>query len=252
MKYYEDLLLLGCFSRKDAENLTGNKKTADSMLRDYLQRGYIERVRHDLYAVISFDTKQPVLSQYQIGCCIFPDAYLSHHSAFEYYGYANQVFREVYIATGSRFQDFEYNGYFFHRVAAKKNPVTTIGNKIRVASVEQTVIDCIEDFEKLTGIEETLRCIALIPSLNEEALLKILNDRSNGFLYQKCGYLLQSSNSGLQLSASFFDECRKRISGSKKKLMRNSNNSVWNEEWNLYVPRSVSDIIGKGVDTNDL
>ena len=47
-----------------------------------LKNGYIERVRRDLYAAISVETKQPVLSRYQIGSRLAADAYLSHHSAF--------------------------------------------------------------------------------------------------------------------------------------------------------------------------
>jgi hypothetical protein len=56
MKYYEDLLLLGCFSRSDVEKLTHNAKTAGSLISSYLAKGYIERVRQDLYAVISLET----------------------------------------------------------------------------------------------------------------------------------------------------------------------------------------------------
>ena len=185
LKYYEDLLTLGCFSRVGVEKLTGNYKTADSIIRSYLNKGYIERVRHNLYAVISFETKLPVFNQYQIGCSIFPDAHLSHHSAFEYYGYSNQVFNEIYIASESRFKDFEYNGYTYRCLAVKKDYTLTTGHKIRATSLEQTVIDIIEDFEKLTGFEEVLRCLKMIPSLNEEMLLRILKSRNNGFRGQK-------------------------------------------------------------------
>ena len=102
MKHYDELLELGCFSRGDIATMLGNDETAGSLLREYQKKGYIERVRRDLYTVISLETKQPVLSRYQIGCHIFKDCILSHHSAFEYYGYANQVFYEVYVSTFSR------------------------------------------------------------------------------------------------------------------------------------------------------
>ncbi|MCR5523745.1 MAG: transcriptional regulator, partial [Clostridia bacterium] len=214
-------------------------------------KGYIERVRQDLYAVISLETKQPVLNQYQIGCSIFPDAHLTHHSAFEYYGYANQVYNEIYIATDSRFKDFEYNGFYYHRVAAKQFYETVNQNKIKVTSLEQTVIDSIEDFEKLTGLEEVLRCLEMIPSLNEQSLMKILNSRGNMFLWQKCGYILESMNTELGLSVEFFDECRKHISKAKHTLVRNSQNNILNKRWNLYISQPLSEITGKGVDIND-
>ena len=246
MKYYEDLLLLGCFSRSDVEKLTHNAKTAGSLIGSYLAKGYIERVRQDLYAVISLETKQPVLNQYQIGCSIFPDAHLTHHSAFEYYGYANQVYNEIYIATDSRFKDFEYNGFYYHRVAAKQFYETVNQNKIKVTSLEQTVIDSIEDFEKLTGLEEVLRCLEMIPSLNEQSLLKILNSRGNMYLWQKCGYILEPMNTELGLSVEFFDECRKHISKAKHTLVRNSQNNILNKRWNLYISQTLNEITDKG------
>ena len=64
-----------------------------------------------------------------------------------------------------------------------------------MTSMEQTVVDSIRDFEKIAGIEEVIRCMMLVPGLNEQKVLECLARNNNGFLYQKCGY--------------FFEECRK-------------------------------------------
>ena len=56
MKHYEKLLELGCFSRGKIAALLGNDETAGSLLREYQKKGYIERVRRDLYVVISLET----------------------------------------------------------------------------------------------------------------------------------------------------------------------------------------------------
>lgn len=53
MKYLDKLFETGCFSRQDAVALTGNEQAAHSMLHDYLNYGYIERIRRDLYTAIS-------------------------------------------------------------------------------------------------------------------------------------------------------------------------------------------------------
>ncbi len=44
MKYYERLVDLKCFSRSDVERLTKNKYTADSLIKEYKRKGYIESV----------------------------------------------------------------------------------------------------------------------------------------------------------------------------------------------------------------
>ncbi|MBR4744751.1 MAG: transcriptional regulator [Oscillospiraceae bacterium] len=229
-----------------------NKDTAGSLLREYLKKGYVERVRRDLYAVISLETKQPVSSRYQIGCAVFPDAVIVNHSAFEIYGYANQVFNEVYVSSASRFSDFSYNGISYHRIAPKGKTVADEIGGVRVSSLEQTVVDGISDFEKVAGLEELLRCIMLIPSLREEKLIGILTARRNGFLWQKCGYILEELNAGLALSESFFRTCRSHMAGSKRPLIRDDSISlVWNKTWDLYVPQSLRSIIDKGVHQYD-
>ena len=95
------------------------------------------------------ETKQPVLSRYQIGSSLFPDACITHHSAFEVYGYGNQAFYECYVATDKRFHDFEYDGAMYRRVERKPDMEITQQGNIRVTSVEQTVVDSIRDFEKI-------------------------------------------------------------------------------------------------------
>lgn len=251
MKHYEQLVALGCFSRGKMATLLGNDATAASMIQAYLKKGYIERVRRDLYAVISLETKQPISSRYQIGACIFPDAYISHHSAFEFYGYANQVFYETYVTTHSRFTDFKYDGIYYHRVAPRCEGYVVQSGKVHVTSVERTVIDSINDVEKIGGLEETLRCLQLIPVLDWKKLLEILALYRNGFLYQKCGFLLEQLNVYLNLPDCFFDECWKHISGSKRYLTKDTLDNHWHEKWGLYAPKSIQRIIDKGVTLHD-
>ena len=251
MKYYEKLIEIGCFSREELVGITGSIAAAKSLIYDYQKKGYIERVRHNLYVTISIETHQPILSRYQIGSRIFSDACISHHSAFEVYGYANQVFYETYVTTGSRFADFDYGGVFYHRVASKyKNQVEVFGG-IRVTSLERTVVDSINDVEKIAGLEELVRCISLVPTLNEQKLLDVLRYYQRGVLYQKCGYLLEGMNDTLGLSKNFFDECSKNISNSRRYLMKEWDDLVWHDKWNLYAPATIQSLVSKGVDDYD-
>lgn len=252
MKNYEKVVELGCFSLGElAKELNCCIPTITSLVQKYLKNGYLERVRRDLYVAISVETKQPVLSRYQIGSRLFKDAYLSHHTAFEVYGYANQVFYEVYVATGTRFADFVYNGILYHRTAPKDNTKLNNINGVKVASVEQTVVDSICDMEKIGGLEEVIRCILLVPSLNAQKLLEALRNIDNGFLYQKCGYILEGLNDSLHLPDSFFSECEKNISDAKRYLTKDHMDYVWHRKWKLYAPESIKTIIDKGVSEYD-
>lgn len=251
MKHYEKLLEKGCFSRESLAELVGTPSTAKSVIDEYQKKGLIERVKRNLYVVISMETKQPVLSRYQIGSSLFPDACISHHSAFEFYGYGNQVYYECFVATNSRFDDFEYNGVTYHRVEKKAGTETEIQAGVRVTSIEQTVVDSIRDFEKIAGLEEVLRCIMLVPGLKEDKILASLERSGNGFLYQKCGYLFEQLSDEFRFSDRFFEECRKKSSQASRYLMKDAGETVFQKRWKVYAPVSISELISKGMNDYD-
>ena len=166
MKHYEKLLELGCFSKNDLEQITGSEAAAKWLCWEYQKKGYIERVKRDLYVAISLETQQPIANRYVIASHISNDAAVSYHSAFEFYGYSNQVFYETQVTSESRFRDFEYDGVTYRRIAPRITGGITEINGTRVTTLERTVIDSINLFEKIGGLEELLRCLALIPALD--------------------------------------------------------------------------------------
>lgn len=251
MKHYEKLLEKGCFSREQLIEIVGTATTANQVIYEYQRKGLIEKVKRDFYAVISLETKQPVFSRYQIGSNLFPDACITHHSAFEVFGYGSQVFYECFVATNKRFSDFEYDGVTYRRVERKPDLEVIQQGNIRVTSVEQTVVDSIRDFEKIAGLEEVIRCIMLIPGLNEQKLLECLAKNGNGFLYQKCGYLFEEMQEEFHFSADFFEDCERHSSCAKRYLMKDLQGNVFHKRWNLYAPLSLKGLIDKGVDDYD-
>jgi predicted transcriptional regulator of viral defense system len=252
MKYYQQLVDQGCFTRQDAEILVGNEKAAHSMLYDYMRKGMINRVKRDLYVAMSYETRQPVVNRYVIASHLSSDAYITHHSAFEYYGLANQVFHEVYVAAASKFTPFTFNGIAYRYVSPRIG--TGVDSKldgVRVTDMERTVIDSINDVEKIGGLEEFLRCIDLIPFLKSDKLLVYLAHYQKGFLYQKAGYILENYQKPLKLSKEFFEECRKLIPKSSRYFSltkQRKEQSVFNDKWRIYVPTDLNRIVDEGGD----
>lgn len=253
MKYYEKMLDMGCFTKDDAVKLTGSEDAAHALLYDYTRERLIERVRRNLYVAISMETKQPVANRYVIASHLAPDACVSHHSAFEVYGYANQVYYEVYVMTGLRFMDFEYNGATYRRVSPRIPGGVTEQAGVRVTTLERTVIDGINDFEKIGGLEELLRSIELIPSLNPAKLLEYLAGYGSGFLYQKAGYILEPFKDATGLPQDFFSECQSKCSQSRQYLYKGVqlDGAVYHEKWRLFAPPDLRTIISKGANRYD-
>ena len=255
MKYLDKLIDLGCFSRLDVVELIGNEKAAHSILNDYVKNGYIDRIRRNLYTAISLETKQPVANRLLIATHISEDAYISHHSAFEYFGYANQVFHEVFVSTTSRFTDFSLDGITYTRVSPKiDSGVITTNTGIRVTDLERTVIDCICSVEKIGGLEELLRCLLLVPALRADKLITYLDEYGQANLYQKSGFLLTEFSEQFGLAKPFFDYCRTKIPKSKKYLYYEKNtlskHFVLHEDWMNLEPENIKSIIRKGFDLN--
>ncbi len=252
MDLYKNLAARRCFTHSDMAQLTGSESAAIWNIKSYLKKGYIERVRRDLYAVISMETEQPIPNRFQIASHITCDSFVSHHSSFEFYGYANQVFYEIYFSAKKRTRPFDYDGLHYQPVLWRGNDnIIETDNGVRVTSLERTVIDSIADFTKIGGLEELLRCLALIPSLDASKLLEVLETYGRGQLYQKAGYILEAYKDDLSLTETFFSECMKRSSSSKTYLFDKQNDFVFHQKWLLYAPAELKKVVDKGVNDYD-
>lgn len=252
MDLYKKLVTMRCFTRGELAEIIGSDSAADWHIRKFLEKGYIERVRRDLYVVISLETQQPIANRFQIASSVAKDACISHHSAFEYYGYANQVYYQVYVAIKKRIRPFSYDGIDYCPIEyGWSEGIMEMENGVRVTSLERTVIDSIADFEKIGGIEELLRCLVLIPFLSPENLLSILKLYDCGKLYQKTGYILEAFKDDFGIPDSFFDECMKHLSNSKTYFSTVKDDFVFHKKWRLYAPKNLKALIDKGVNDYD-
>ena len=233
-KHYDEMCRRGCFTMQDVAHIVGEQSGAAYVVNDYQRKGYIDRIHRNLYVAMDMETKQPALSRYQIGSRLFPDAYISLYSAFEAWGYAPQTCGEVYVATESRFTDFRYNGVFYRRVKRRNADREQVGGAV-VTSLEQTVVDSIHNFDKVAGLESIAECIKRLPPLDMDKLLECLRRYGKGFLYQKCGYVLERLQAYVKLPEAFYRECREHCP-STVRYMGKGAGLVYCKEWRVYAP----------------
>ena len=252
MELYRQIASMRCFTHSQAVALTGSESAAAWHIRQFLRKGYIERIRRNLYAAISLETDQLIPNRFQIASKLSDDAYISHHSAFEYYGFANQVFYTVYVSTEKHIRPFSYDGIEYYIIDSPGNHgVIRMPDGVSVTSIERTVIDSIADFEKIGGIEELVRCMQLIPSLSPDKLLSSLAMYHCGKLYQKAGYVLESFQKELDLPSSFFTECERHLPDSKSYFSKERNGFVLHRRWKLFAPEDLITFVDKGVKDRD-
>ncbi|MDR1450516.1 MAG: hypothetical protein LBI84_10050 [Propionibacteriaceae bacterium] len=239
VKHYAELLRLRCFTRVDVVALTGSEKAADSLLTSYRKRGLIDLVRRGLWVALGLDDGQPVASRYRIASAIGVEVCVSHHSAFEYHGLANQVFYEAFVSSPRRFAPFDYDGVSYRSVAARLDSgVEVQPDGVRVTDVERTVLDSINDIDKIAGLEEVLACLSLVPVVDPDKLLVYLASYGKQAMYQKAGFLFGLSAEQLRLPESFFNECESHVGKGVSYLDRGAA-GVYDHRWRLVVPQSL-------------
>ena len=249
MKYYEQLLDKGCFTWNDVIEMVGNYNSASTLIQNYLNKGYIQSVKRNLYVAINLADGEPVVNRYVIASNITDSAYISHHSALEYYGITNQVFYDVYVSSMTKFNTFNFNGLtYLYKMSRINEGVIKNADGVCVTDLERTVIDSINDFEKIGGLEELLRSIEMLPYINEKLLLSYLRSYNKQFLFQKTGYILGYFKDSLKLSDKFFKTCENEVSKSVRYLYHGleKDNSIYNKQWSLIVPKKLLTIISKG------
>jgi len=255
MKYLEELIKLRCFTFDDILALTKNSATASSMLQYYTKQNKIIKIRKGLYTLINPIDKEPIANKFLIGSKVTESAVISHHSAFEFYGYANQVSYNVIISSNTKFNEFVFNWDRFVRVPNNLDiGINKLSSGIKITDIERTILDSINDFEKIMGFEELIQCITLVPSVNEKKILEYLKIYNKCFLYQKVGFILEYFKEEFKLSDNFFEECLKNSGKSSRYLLNNSEGLTYefNNKWHITYPYNINNILKGDKEINDL
>lgn len=253
MNLYYELLSKPLFRMDDVRRFYRTEGAARSALQRLLRRGEALKIRANLYTCVGGAGAGPVATRFQIAGAITESSFLSHQSAMEYYGAADQVSYEVYVGSATRFREFDFAGYHYRFVQSRfRDGVVQapFSGGVVLTDKERTVIDCIKDMDRIGGLEETLADISAIGRLSGDKLLRYLELYGNQFLYQKTGFLLERGREGNGLGDGFFSACLARIGKSKRYLTADKvGASTYVARWQLIVPNNI-DRLKNGGDEN--
>lgn len=234
MKYIGKLQELRVFNYNEALNIFDNVNTAKSIIQTYLKKGYIKKIRANLYAAVDLALGNAIPSKFQIASNISSDAFVSHHSAFEFYGYYNQIYNSVDVSINNHIKPFSFEGnkYLIH--SSKDNSYINTRDGVRVSSLERAIVDCIDDV-KFCDIHETIECIKMLAMINTDTIMDYLNIKHNKLLYKKVGLILELFKDKFKIQDRFFEECKEKagniigcFDSSKKEILK------YNKKWRFY------------------
>ena len=214
-----------------------------------MKNGVIKKIHNGLYVTVD-SMKNINATKYEIACKISDSSFLCYHSALEYYGLANQVFNELVVGSKTRFNQFEFEGitYFCKHTNNQFEINNLINEKIKVTSIERTLIDCIDDIDLAGGIEEVLNALENIKGLSENKLMSVLVNYNKVILYQKVGYIFEQYNDHLNLSASFFDYLQEHLTNQVKYFLNDDYDNVeYNAKWKVIAPSNLRNKLREGL-----
>ncbi len=248
MKYFKELSSYNTFSLEDACKIIGNLPATKKYLGHMVKSGYINKIRKNLYTCYDVALNQDCANRFQIASSINKNSYIAFHTAFEFYGFYNQMIYKMQVSSSKRFSPFEYNGYSYECYLNENNIQIDIIQGVRVTSIERTIIDSINMLGKVIDIEELIKCLDLVSLVNEKKLLEVLESYDKDVLYRKVGYVLSCYKDEFKLSKSFFDTCLTKGDISNRGYLVNSNkdNLVFNSKWGLYVYPNLRSVSDKG------
>lgn len=251
MNLYYELLQYPVFSMKEVNALYSSERTARVALGKLLKGNMALKIRNGLYTCVSGENGGPVANRFQVASAITPSSYVSHHTAFEYYGTGDQVFYEVYVGSQTRFHDFEFDGYTYHYVKEQMRDgiiSPEFSGGIKVTDKERTIADSIKDLNRIAGLEEVLSCVVSVNSIDETKMLKYLAEYDSAFLYQKTGFIFSEYQTELGISDSFIKICKDRSGNSKRYLTNGISEPGYSGEWKLVYPKNIKRMKNGGIE----
>jgi predicted transcriptional regulator of viral defense system len=214
MKYLEQLSEKRIFNHAFMLSITKSRTLADEIIQNYLKKGYIKRVKKNLYATTSIENGGVIPTKYEIASNITKSSFVSFNSAFAYYGYYNQVSNEITVSSLEQFRDFSFDYTYYHYKYTKNSKYVDEINGVRVSSLEKTIVDCIGDIKSYDDLEELMEVLSMLPMINGKKVFEYLKYVDKAILYSKVGLLLSFHKDDYNITNELLNEMKKH--GIKK------------------------------------
>lgn len=237
------------FSPQDVAQITGNMRSAQTLLLRYQDKGLISKIRRGLYCVNNIATHLPEANKFQIGCAITPSSYIAYHAAMEYHGLAHQIYFNVSIGGEQAFNHFDFDGnhFHFHRIATHIYVDTPIADShVRVTNIERTIVDCIDRIDLCGGWEELINCLHSVQYIREEIVIAILEAYNKIALYKKLGFLFEQLQ--LPKAAAITAICQPYAKESVTYMTSDGDSDTFNATWRIYFPHNLLTINQQNTD----
>lgn len=260
---YDFLAKTPVFSRDDFVTYRDKKKASITpmaikrLLNHYSASGVIVRLRQNLFAT-NLDKKDSIFPlSYFIAAKLAPDSVLAYHTAMMVRGNSYSMFTRHYYLSLQHIREFNYREQSYKVVAPQKELITknvpfietevinVLEQKIRVTTIERTLVDSLDNPVYAGGWEELWRNFDNVPTFKWENLLNYIQILDKPVLYAKLGfYLTKRQQHGLHVPQPLLEELANKVPKQPYYIdakARFSPNQTWHviKPWQLIVPDEI-------------
>ncbi len=235
MKYLAQFSEKRIFDHAYVLGITKSRSLADETIQNYLKKNYIKRVKKNLYVTMSLENACVIPDKYEIASNISKSSYVSHHSAFEYYGYGNQVYMDVITSSMEKFRNFEFDGNEYKYKLSSDNEFVDTIRGVRVSTLAKTIVDCIDDTKSYDDLEDLLHNLSSLPTIDGNKILEYLHIKNKKILFSKVGLILDHFKDDVLLNDQMLLEMKHHGNTSIKYFNKEKHRlKKYYKEWKLY------------------
>ena len=232
-----------------------SKSSAEQLLKYYVGKRRLVRVRRELYAVVppGASAGHTDVDPFVVCMKAATDAVVAYHAALEFHGHAYSLHQEFQFMTGSYQPPFTFHDLKFRPVLAPKVlrdqntwRMETLkrergANVVVVTSMERTLVDCLDRTELAGGWEELWRSLVAASFYDTDKVVSYTERLGNATTAAKVGFFLEQNQQALRVPESVLQKLEVMRPRQKNYLDSRRAPGKHLSRWNLIVPPDILD-----------
>ncbi len=228
-------------------------RTSENLLAMHLKSGRLRRVRRGLYAVVPrrADGKDFNPDPYLVASNITEDSVVVFHAALQFFGKSYSIWHRFHYATAKRARPFSFRGFEFIPVlvpsvlrAIPGNDQGIIekqhaGGRVRVTTLERTLVDVLNQTDKCGGWEETWRSLELVEFFDLDAVILYVRLLASAITAARVGFFLEQHRESLMVEEKHLEALRKMAPAQPRYIDGARKSGKLMQPWNLVVPEGL-------------
>lgn len=227
--------------------------TSNNLLARHLSSGRLLRVRRGLYAAVprGVDPGQATVDPYLVASHLTEDAVVAYHAALQFMGKSYSVWRRFHYLTHKRAKAFSFRDLEFVPVQTPQtvrslkewgggvSEVAHAGGRVRVTTMERTMVDVLDRPDKCGSWEEIWRSLEMVEFFDLDVVIAYASALGSSLTVARVGFFLDQHREALMVEDRHLDMLQAHAPRQPRYLDGTRKSGKLMTRWNLVVPEYV-------------